>query len=290
MKRQAEFTNLEKTRSLEYLKNESVELSLTYCGYEECDAGSYYEPRRRDYFMLFMINKGKGIFEIEGERKYLEEKDMLLIFPGMKYAIESSLEQSWSFMWIGFTGMKAEESVMHVGFSRERLIQKTEYIEKMYGLIESLLTKREVTFANNLRRNGLLKTFFADLIEEHIKKMSEEEKRQIQSKEASKYIRNAINYIAENYNTKIKVNELADYVGVNRSYLASSFKKTVGCSPKEYLLSLRMEKAKSLLETTDMPINTISSSVGYTDQLAFSRMFKQYTGKSPKAYREENKF
>ena len=105
--------------------------------------------------------------------------------------------------------------------------------------------------------------------------------------EKSPHIRKAITYINDNYASKIKINELADHVGVNRSYLASSFKKATGYSPKEYLLSLRMEKAKSLLEKTDMPINTVANSVGYTDQLAFSRMFKEYSGISPRAFREE---
>ena len=78
-------------------------------------------------------------------------------------------------------------------------------------------------------------------------------------------------------------------MGVNRSYLASSFKKATGYSPKEYLLSLRMERAKSLLEISDMTINGISNAIGYSDQLAFSRMFKKYTGISPTVYRDEHK-
>ena len=70
---------------------------------------------------------------------------------------------------------------------------------------------------------------------------------------------------------KVKINELADYIGVNRSYLTSSFKKAVGCSPQEYLVNLRMEKAKNLLKNTDMPINAVAAAVGYQDQLHFQR-------------------
>ncbi|MCA5962258.1 helix-turn-helix transcriptional regulator [Blautia sp. RD014234] len=94
-------------------------------------------------------------------------------------------------------------------------------------------------------------------------------------------------YISFNYNQKIEINELADYIGVNRSYLTSSFKKAIGCSPQEYLVNLRMEKARSLLKNTDMQINAIANSVGYVDQLAFSKIFKQHYGMSPRAYREE---
>ena len=77
-------------------------------------------------------------------------------------------------------------------------------------------------------------------------------------------------YIAYHYREKIKINELADYIGVNRSYLTSSFKKAIGCSPQEYLVNLRMEKAREMLRNTDMQINAIAAAVGYQDQLAFS--------------------
>ena len=86
--------------------------------------------------------------------------------------------------------------------------------------------------------------------------------------------------------SNITYNEIADYIGVNRSYLTNSFKKMIGCSPQEYLVNLRMEKAKTMLLKTDMPIHAIASEVGYTDQLAFSKIFKQHYGASPRAYRE----
>lgn len=95
-----------------------------------------------------------------------------------------------------------------------------------------------------------------------------------------------MDYIAYHYREKIKINELADYIGVNRSYLTSSFKKAIGCSPQEYLVNLRMEKAREMLRNTDMQINAIAAAVGYQDQLAFSKIFKQHFGASPKAYQE----
>ena len=95
-----------------------------------------------------------------------------------------------------------------------------------------------------------------------------------------------MDYIAYHYREKIKINELAGYIGVNRSYLTSSFKKSIGCSPQEYLVNLRMEKAREMLRNTGMQINAIAASVGYHDQLAFSKIFKQHYGVSPKAYRE----
>lgn len=93
--------------------------------------------------------------------------------------------------------------------------------------------------------------------------------------------------MTHHYQERVKINELANFIGVNRSYLTSSFKKEMGCSPQEFLVDLRIKKAKALLKGTDMSINSVANAVGYTDQLAFSKVFKQHCGMSPKMYKEE---
>lgn len=289
MRRQAQFVTTGKVKSLEYLKKESVELSLTHCGYEECDAGYRYKNRKKDCYMMYGISKGKCICTVNNVNYQMETNDLIFIPPESDYYFDSDPEEGCVGMWLGFTGMLAEECLMHSGFSENNLVQKTELVDEMSKLIENMLKVRERTFSNDLKRNGYLKIFFSRLIDEHSTKITEMHLHPIQETETSEYIRIAIKYIVENYSQKIKINELADYVGVNRSYLASSFKKATGYSPQEYLLSIRMERAKSLLETTDLPVNTISNSVGYSDQLAFSRMFKRYAGVSPTTYREEHK-
>ena len=105
----------------------------------------------------------------------------------------------------------------------------------------------------------------------------------------SVYVKHAMEYIKHHYNESVKIGDLADFIGVNRSYLTSSFKKTTGCSPQEFLVNLRMDKAKSLLKKTDLSINAVAGAVGYTDQLAFSKVFKKHCGKSPRMYREEKR-
>lgn len=289
MKKQAQFVSSGKVRSLEYMKKESVELSLTFCGYEVCDAGYHYIPRKRKYFMLYLISSGRGIFQINGRELLIEENTMLLVFPEMKYSFVADPEEGCTLLWVSFMGMRAGECVMHSGFSEEHLTRPTKLVPEMEELVEQILLMQEMTFANDLRRNGSLKLFFAKLIDEYNSEIKKAVLVNEHKAEASEYIQRAIAYIGQNYSQNIKINELADYVGVNRSYLASSFKKVTGYSPKEYLLSLRLEKAKSLLETTDMTINSISNAIGYTDQLAFSRMFKRYMGISPSVYREEHK-
>ena len=101
----------------------------------------------------------------------------------------------------------------------------------------------------------------------------------------NKYVDMAKRYIELNYGKQIKVEDIADYVGTDRKYLRNLFFKHLGMSTKDYLTSLRIEKAKELLADNSMAVNEISASVGYPDALAFSKLFKKQTGLSPSEYR-----
>ena len=102
----------------------------------------------------------------------------------------------------------------------------------------------------------------------------------------SVYVEHALDYIAANFDKRLKINELADRIGVNRSYLTSSFKKSLGCSPQEYLMNLRIEKAKSLLKNGDIQVSEVAARVGYGDP---SRLFQRYSRQEQEEVRENTR-
>ena len=75
------------------------------------------------------------------------------------------------------------------------------------------------------------------------------------------------------------------FIGFSRGYLTTAFKRVYGISVQEYLLRVRMQKAKELLKATELQIQEIGERVGYEDQLNFSRIFRKYEGISPSEYR-----
>ena len=101
------------------------------------------------------------------------------------------------------------------------------------------------------------------------------------------YIRNAILFIRKRYQEPIKVQEIADFCGLDRSYLCKIFKHATNYTPQEYLIFYRIKKAKLLLRDPELPVQHIAYSVGYNDPFAFSKVFKKETGISPSQYREE---
>ena len=92
-------------------------------------------------------------------------------------------------------------------------------------------------------------------------------------------------YIDKNYNADISLSDIAGYVYISTSHFARAFKKYYDISPIQYLLSVRIEEAKTLLEETNLKVGDIASSVGFSAQQRFNDIFKKHEGLSPSEYR-----
>jgi two-component system, response regulator YesN len=96
-------------------------------------------------------------------------------------------------------------------------------------------------------------------------------------------------YIDKNYQQEIRRDELAELVYLNTDYMSRIFKKEAGVSISNYLLSKRVEEAKKLLSQSELPINSVSIYVGYSNFSYFTKMFRENTGYSPLEYRRRYK-
>jgi AraC-like DNA-binding protein len=100
------------------------------------------------------------------------------------------------------------------------------------------------------------------------------------------YVAAALYHIAGHYTEDLTVGRLADELHLNENYFSKLFKRETGMTPKQAIVTARLEKAKELLRYTDLPVGDVARSVGIDDPLYFSRAFKRYTGYTPSAYHE----
>lgn len=91
----------------------------------------------------------------------------------------------------------------------------------------------------------------------------------------------ALRYIHEHYAEAVTMDQLADLLGCNSSYMYRLFKAEIGKSPNDYIIGVRMEQARQYLRTTQLNLREIALSVGYSDVYYFSRLFKKQFGVSP---------
>jgi two-component system response regulator YesN len=105
------------------------------------------------------------------------------------------------------------------------------------------------------------------------------------TREVSPIIHQAINYMKENHQNGITLEEIASYCHLSRFHFSHLFKKEVGLSVMDFFNKLRMDKALFYLEKTDISIQEIANQAGFIDTNYFSRLFKKYQQYSPTEYR-----
>jgi two-component system, response regulator YesN len=92
-------------------------------------------------------------------------------------------------------------------------------------------------------------------------------------------------YIYENYRDDISLVQIANYVNLNPFYFSKMFKKKTGETFSDFMMKVRIEQAKQLMQDERLNLKEISYEVGYKDPNYFSRVFKKYTNESPKHFR-----
>ncbi len=253
------------------------DLKFYEAGIQDCHPGYGYGPIIRDKYILHYILSGRGELHLDGQIIPIKEKQAFIIPPGVLGYYCADMENPWHYVWIQFHGPKAKEMLHKAGLTRKNpVFTPNEYCPEIEDCLENIIRNptREYTCM------GELYHFFQLLMD-----YSSNPPRSKHSDHTNRYVQTVIHYITEKYSEPIRVQDIADFCGLDRAYLSKIFKETTGFSPQRYLINFRISKAKQLLEDTELPIQHVSYSVGYSDPLAFSKFFKQETGMSPTQYR-----
>jgi AraC-like DNA-binding protein/mannose-6-phosphate isomerase-like protein (cupin superfamily) len=275
--------NMANYKYLETNNRSTIDLSVYHCGTEICTPSYSFGPAVRDHFIIHYILSGNGSFHIDGKVYNLKANQGFLICPDVATYYEADSENPWTYIWVGFFGVKAKSYLSHANLSRENPIFTYDNGDKenvLKDIVFKMLEYQKLNYANELRIQGLLFLFLSELVDIVRESPSVNET----SKEL--YVKKCIQFVERNYSLTISISDLSEYVGLNRCYLSSLFKATLNTSPQEFLIRFRMNKACELMRNDSLSISDISRSVGYIDPFTFSRMFRSVIGQSPRQYRK----
>lgn len=207
-----------------------------------------------------------------------------MIFPRQINTYIADPKLPWEYAWIEFDGLRAKEIISLAGLSPDRPVYHASSRELRELMIEEMLYIVEHSSESPFHLIGHLYLFI-----DYLSRSAATMRLSSTGKVRDFYIKEALNYIEQNFQNDISVEGIAEFCGLNRTYFGRIFKEVIGRSPQEFLLNYRMAKAAELLKLTQLSIGDIGNAVGYPNQLHFSRAFKNVYGASPREWRSQNR-
>lgn len=232
--------------------------------------------------ILFYCVQGKGYYTLDGHTFTLNPNQYVIVPATDKPLVYwSDTEDPWSIYWVHFTSdaLQAFNRAYHI--VPEQGPQYIPHNEKGIRIWEEMYENlsRGYSPENLINTNLCLYHLIATFV------FSQQQNQNSSSPEKA-IIRETIDYMKNNLDKTIRIEDFADLNKYSVSHFSKLFRLTTGMSPIEYFIHLKMQKACQLLYTEDSRVKQIAALLGYDDPYYFSRLFKKYMNTSPGTYRK----
>lgn len=272
-------------------------LSVCSTGYQKVAAGEHYPPARHNQEYMFNLSNGRILSEYQllyiidgagtlvtahGGRHRITAGDMFMLFPGEWHTYSPDPETGWTEYWIGFSGVNIDNRVSAGFFSTEKPLYHIGYDEIIVELYHEAIrtaTRQDPYFQQLLAGivNHLLGLMF----------MAGHNRLLGKDNEMRRLIDKAKAYMQDSVEKDIKMPDVADRLNISYTKFRRMFKEYTGQSPAQYIINLRIHRAKEMLRGTNISIKEISIILHFENQEYFATLFKKRTGISPSEFRKQ---
>lgn len=263
-------------------------------GMEICRNGHALEARYRDYYLIHYVVSGQGILYINQSCYEISAHTAFLIPAGIKASYEADKNLPWSYCWTAFYANPDDVKLILPDTSQSVIYSNIDTLE-IWNIILRFF-QQEASFDNYSEKEFITdqyhleinydcsRSFSMSSVLYHIfSRLPLSRRNETTLSTNIKCIRE---YLDRNFNKPVQIAEVARLFSMHPTYLSAMFRKEYQISPKGYMIQKRIETAAQLLHTTDLTVKQIAASVGYTNQMEFTQLFKKHTGKSPTEYRK----
>lgn len=232
-----------------------------------------------DYYVIGFIEKGTRYLTCKNKEYTIHPGDLLLFNPFDNHACEQIDEQALDYRCLNIP-IDIMRKVLFEITGEDQLPQFTSQVVFHCELVSIL---RELHIMIMQEDNELQKeeSFFF-LIEQLLFEYTDQQN-VAENSEPSLQVQAICDFIENNYRTAVTLEDLCKLTGLSKYYLLRSFTKQKGISPYSYLQTIRISKAKKLLEQGVLPIE-VALQTGFTDQSHFTNFFKKFIGLTPRQY------
>jgi len=270
-------------------EDEKWQLVCTDAGYTEVAPHTRYPPNKEGHpqvfksvavgrtlseYQMVYVTKGRGVFETNQKTHVVVPGTVMMILPGIRHHYKPDFEVGWTEYWVGFKGPYAD-ALREQGFlSPKRPVFEVglqNSLLAIYGRIFELVRNQQPLY--QIRASSLVLTLVAEVLAH--------ERKNVQHTHSESLVEKAKFFMEENIYREVNLIGIGEALGVSTSQLASVFKSYTAMTPYQYFISIKIRKAKELLEGGSLSIKEVAFRLGFDDQYYFSRLFRKKTGIAP---------
>lgn len=256
--------------------NSCGELRITWDSHIRRYAG------RNDYQLIY-IRAGHCVVTVDGVVRVAYPGDCILYRPGQVQDYLLSKNAQPHTYWIHFNGDVCRDLFETLGLQTVSIIKAGQNREVEH-LVSGICRYHNLKVPNHvLICSGLMQSILALLSNEvHGTEHSP-------MPQSTDKVSELISRVKMMPNLNISVAECAEFCNMSKSHFSRVFKQTTGMPPVQFMLGIRIDRAKELLDFTDRSVSEIAEACGFPDQNYFTRTFKKLTGYTPTQYRNKGK-
>lgn len=265
---------------------DKINCKLLYVTTASYDSDWHSTIHFHNFTEIFYVVQGEGSFIVDNSEFEVKADDMIIVNPNVSHTEVSNEKSPLEYIALGIEGLLFSQIIKNEDTHADYFLQNyQDYKHEVLFYLKTLVTevKNKEDYYDRLCQD-LLEVCIINMIRRANNTFSIASTKKM-NKECS-YVKQ---YIDLHYQENITLDELSRLTYVNKYYLVHAFKKYIGLSPINYLISKRVEEAKFLLETTNYSVSQISDIVGFSSQSYFSQVFKKTMGTTPFEIRKKKR-
>ena len=234
---------------------------------------------RLDYYLMF-VSQGELTLMIRQENVRLTAGQFVILRPGYATRYSKSDSRDMTYYWAHFTGAEVDKILASCSLRDETVYDA--------GVSENIINDFQRLFDNFIYRDSCLQPATASILMLLLVRLSRSAGSQQKKKAEAgpERLSRSLAYIHKHYSQPITVQKLAELEHLSTSRYSALFRSCMGQSPQSFIIDMRLRIAIELLSQTDLTVKQVAHTVGYTDQLYFSRLFRARKGVPPSHFQQ----
>lgn len=273
-KEEFKITRTEKSYIATHLANKNLQRSLYQCdtvGYENNENKYYYKRDGGITYLLAYTKSGQAQLQYDGQEITISPNSLTFIYLSNPSVIET-FDSNWEIYFMHLIGSDIDDIYRSVTQGKKYNFENFKadnFISHIDNIYNSYSTNPDKYY-----------------ISEQIYSLLMDVMRQSENALSNNVVTRAKEYIFKNYYNNISIEKMCEELFVSKYYFIRKFEQETGCTPKQYITELRIQKAKTLLVHTSKSLAEIAREVGFKTEKNIIYAFKKVLNKTPNDFRK----